>query len=99
MDDFQTVFLITKETYCTEPFYLGLLGIVVGLLALIILIKIKNPFVVGYLLSFISIIWGLIFFGAMLDGQLSYNKSLDNFISLYNDKKSLPSNCLNEGLL
>ena len=87
MNDFQTVFLITEETYCSKPFYLGLLGIIFGLLLLIILIKLKNPIVIGYLFSFIAIIWGLIFFCAMLDSQLSYNKTLDNFISLYNDKK------------
>ncbi|MHC4950175.1 MAG: hypothetical protein ACYTEU_04210 [Planctomycetota bacterium] len=87
MNDFSTIFVITEETCIQEPYYWGLLGIVVGISLLFFLLQKKIANTIGYLLSFISIIWGLIFFGATLDWQLSYNKSLDNFISLYNDKK------------
>ena len=61
--------------------------LVAGILWLIIQIRRKATKVKGYLSSFILIVWGLGWFGASLSWQISYNRSLDNFISLYNNKQ------------
>lgn len=85
MNDFSTIFVITEETYIQEPYYWGLLALVGGILFLVFQLRRKMTSVKGYFASIFLMVWGIIWFVASLDWQVSYNRRLDTYVSLYNE--------------
>ena len=87
INEFKTVFVITEESYIREPYYLGLLVLIAGIVWLFVQMRKQNKTVNNYFYPFALIIWGLFWFGTSINWQNSYNKSLDNYVSLYNQNK------------
>lgn len=87
VSDFSTVFLITKEPYIREPYYIGLLAIVAGIFWFSIQIRKRKTKVKGYFGSIFLMVWGLFFSGLLINGQISYNRLLDTYVSVYNNKR------------
>lgn len=86
-DGFETVFLITNEPYIKQPYLFGLLAFIVGILLLIYQYRKNKTGVNRYLRTFILIISGMGWFVINFNMQIDYKKSLDHFISLYENKE------------